>query len=380
MRALLLCLLLCLLLGQLLWAGGAQAQSETALAAEAAADRLEAASLLLDGASSASDQIAALTETVQAYEDGLTALLDGLRRAAIRQRALEGELAARSDEVARLLAVLMTMGRAPAPLLLLHPSGPAGTARSGMILADVTPALQVKVDELRLSLEELDQLQQVQDSAADTLRRGLDGAQQARTALSEAVSNRTDLPQRFTEDEVGTALLIASTETLDAFASGLDGNVSDAQDIPLPDARARMGQIPLPVQGDLLRGFNAADAAGVERPGIIIATRPRALVTAPFAATLRYRGPLLDYGNVMILEPAADVLVVFAGLAEVFGETGQVLPEGTPIGLMGGVAPEVDAILTETAQGSGAQRSETLYIEVRDGQSPVDPATWFAVE
>jgi len=380
MTALRLCLLLC----ATLWTGqaGAQsgAQSDTARAAQAAADRLEAASLLLEAATGSSDQIAVLTETVQAYEDGLTALRDGLRRAAVRQGALNAELASRSDEVAQLLAVLMTMGRAPAPLLLLHPSGPAGTARSGMILADVTPALQVKVDALRLSLEELAQLQDIQDSAAETLRRGLAGAQQARAALSEAVSNRTDLPQRFTEDEVGTALLIASTETLDAFASGLDGNVSDAQDMPLPDARARMGQFALPVQGDLLRGFNMADAAGVERPGIIVATRPRALVTAPFAATLRYRGPLLDYGNVMILEPAADVLVVFAGLAEVFGETGQVLPEGTPIGLMGGQAPEVDAILTETAQGGGAQRSETLYIEVRDGQLPVDPATWFAVE
>ena len=53
----------------------------------------------------------------------------------------------------------------------------------------------------------------------------------------------------------------------------------------------------------MLRGMNEADAAGIKRPGIILATRPGALVNAPTAATIRYVGPLLDYGNVMILEP-----------------------------------------------------------------------------
>ncbi|MEZ5674302.1 MAG: hypothetical protein R3D81_03325 [Thalassovita sp.] len=43
-----------------------------------------------------------------------------------------------------------------------------------------------------------------------------------------------------------------------------------------------------------------SDAAGIARPGVVLATRPRALVTTPTAATIRYLGPLLDYGNVMI--------------------------------------------------------------------------------
>lgn len=364
----------------LLCTGAAQAQDDSAAAALAAAARLEAAAQMLADAGGGRDQIVALTETVRAYEDGLVAMRDGLRRAAIRQRAIEAELAARSDEVARLLGVLQTMGRAPAPLLLLHPSGPAGTARAGMILSDVTPGLQEQVEELRLSLTEIAQLQELQDSAASTLRQGLDGAQTARAALAAAISDRTDLPRRYAEDAVATALLIASTETLGAFASGLTGTVNEELSVVVTDATDRKGTLALPVQGQVLRRFSEADAAGVVRPGLVIAARPRALVTAPVAATLRYRGPLLDYGNVVILEPAAGILMVFAGLAEVFGEAGQVLPEGTPIGLMGGIVPDVDAILTETAQGTGAARSETLYLEVRDGDAPVDPATWFAVE
>ena len=89
---------------------------------------------------------------------------------------------------------------------------------------------------------------------------------------------------------------------------------------------------------------------------------------------------LLDYGNVVILEPAAGVLFVLAGLAETFGEAGEILPKGAPLGLMGGETLPVDAILRETDQGNGAQANETLYLEVREGQGPVNPAIWFAYE
>jgi len=195
--------------------------------------------------------------------------------------------------------------------------------------------------------------------------------------LSRAISERIDLPQRFVDDPVQTALLLSSTETLAAFASGLTDNL-DAGTAPV-DASAQKGSLPLPVQGQLLRRFDAPDAAGIRRPGIIIAARPRALVTAPAAATILFTGPLLDYGNVIILEPAADVLFVIAGLSDVFGTAGQVIPAGTPIGLLGGDAPTANAILTQSEADTGGVASQTLYLEVRDGQTPVNPTDWFAL-
>ncbi len=347
-------------------------------AAVAAADRLAKAAESLNAATSASDRVSALTETVRAYEDGLVAMREGLRRAAIRETVVSAELAAKSDEVGRLLGVLQTMGRAPTPLLMLHPSGPVGTARSGMLIADVTPAIQEEVADLRLQLEEVATLRALQQNAAATLQQGLDGAQAARTALSQAVSERTDLPLRFTEDPIQTALLLASTETLEAFSTGLiDAFITN--DSPV-DAATQKGGLSLPVQGQILRRFDAADAAGIRRPGIIIAARPRALVTAPVAATVLFRGPLLDYGNVIILEPAADVLFVIAGLEEVYGEAGQVIPQGSPIGLLGGDVPNANGKLSQSGSNTGGTATQTLYLEVREGQSPVDPADWFVLD
>lgn len=359
----------------LLWAAPVWAQSpaEDALIA---AQSLAEARTALETASGRSNRVAALTQTVQAYEEGLAALRDGLRRAAIRQRTLETDLEARSDEVARLLGVLQTMGRAPAPILLLHPSGPTGTARSGMMLADVTPALQDKVTALREQLDEVAILRGLQNDALAILEDGIEGAQIARSELSAAIANRTDLPRRFSEDPTQTAILLASSETLQAFASGL----AETQTNSGPDASTVKGAIPLPVEGRVVRMFNEADAAGIVRPGILVATRPRALVSSPVSATIRYAGPLLDYGNVIILEPAADVLWVIAGLEQVFGEAGQVVPDGTPVGLMGGIIADAQGILTQSAQGSAGERTETLYLEVRDRQSAVNPAEWFSIQ
>lgn len=350
---------------------------QAAEAARIAATRLDEATQQLNAADSARDRVAALTETVRAFEDGLEALRDGLRRAALREARLTRELAAREAEISDLLGALQSMGRGASPTAFLHPTGALGTARAGMILSDVAPALNIRAAELRLRLDEVRILRALQESAAATLAKGLEGAQTARSDLSRAIADRQPLPRKFTEDPVRTAILIASTETLEGFASGLSEMARDETEVALPDITAERGRLPLPVAGRLIRRAGEPDAAGVARPGVLLATRPNALITAPAAATIRYLGPLLDYGNVIILEPGPGILMVLAGLDLVYGANGEVVPAGAPLGLMGGTSTNPDAILPQDADGTGSGRPETLYIEIRVDQRPVDPAEWF---
>ncbi|KIC22060.1 murein hydrolase activator EnvC family protein [Leisingera sp. ANG-Vp] len=360
-----------------LLAASLQAAADPAGAAREAAAQLEAASVQLQQADSSRDRVKALTTTVQAFEAGLAAMRDGLRRVARREAQLSAQLAARQEEVSGLLGIIQTIETSPPPVLMVHPSGPLGAARSAMMLAEVTPALQAKAQSLKVDLDEVQSLRLLQQNAAQTLEKGLAGVQAARVQLSTAIADRTTLPKRFTADPVRTAILISSTETLSGFADGLaeiaGGEIAETS-ADISDLR---GSLPLPVEGLVLRGYGERDAAGIARPGLLIAARPRALVTAPTAATIRYRGPLLDLGNVVILEPQPETLFVLSGLAEVFGEAGQVIPEGTPVGLMSGENPKPDAILSLSGEGGGTDRTETLYIEVRMDNSPVDPETWF---
>ena len=360
------------------------AQDAGADAREALRD-LVAASIKLDQSDGARDRVKALTETILAFESGLTATRDGLRRAAVREEQLSRKLEARDSETAAFIGVLQSLGAGQSPTIFLHPQGPTGTARAGMLLSEMTPVLNVHAAQLRQEVEEVQMLRLLQQEVADQLQLGLSEVQSARVALSTAIAERTDLPHQFTEDPVRTAILISSSETLEGFASGLSQVTENETEIDLPPLDDRIGSLQLPVKGLLLRGMNEADAAGIARPGIILATRPGALVHAPTAATIRYVGPLLDYGNIMILEPQTDILFVFAGLNITYGKSGQVITEGTPLGLMGGLkitasADNTNTGLSTVGDGAGNGRLETLYIEVRQQNVPQDPVSWFRTD
>lgn len=356
---------------------GAGAQTTAAEAAAQASADLRAAIEALKTAEGGKDRIAALTATIRGYEEGLASLRAALRGAVVREAELAAGFEARREEIGELLGVMSTMERAPAPLLLLHPSGPLGTARSEMILSAVAPALQAEAESLKGQLREMQNIRSLQEETAAMLQKGLVAVQEARTALAQAIQDRTDLPKRYLDDPEELKTLLDNTATLDAFATGLAQLETDIG-APLSDFTTAKGALPLPVFGRLLRKAGEADAAGIVRPGLLVATRPAALVTTPWAATIRYRGPLLDYGNVMILEPATGYLLVLAGLGTVYGETGDVLAAGAPVGLMGGEEGAVASLEPGAKEGSGVDSTETLYIELRQNGATVDPGPWFA--
>lgn len=360
----------------------APAVAETpGMLARTAMEALEAAQVRLVEADSARDRVAALTETVQAYESALEAVREGLRRVSIRERQIAARLNARDAEIAQLLGALQTVARDDAPTAFLHPAGPVGSVRAGMLLADLTPALAVEADKLRHDLEDLQALRILQVQVSEKLGTALTEVQQARIALNQAIANRTDLPQRFTEDPVRTALLVASSETLDAFSGGLDMIVTEDEGWRPPDLDDLIGDMPLPARGVILRAPEEADAAGIRRPGLLLATRSGALVSSPTAATIRYVGPLLDFGTVMILEPRPETLIVLAGLGLAYGETGQVIAMNEPLGIMGELDAGISASgFSSDGEDGGAGLTETLYIEVRQGNVPVNPLDWFRTE
>ncbi|WP_168193219.1 peptidoglycan DD-metalloendopeptidase family protein [Rhodophyticola sp. CCM32] len=370
------------LIGLLVWPFSAWPDTDPALTAQNAARMLDAAATSLVEADGARDRVEALTETVRAYEEGLLALREGIRRAALREQTILVVFEAERDRLARLLAVLQTIERAPAPLLMLHPSGPLGTARSGMIVSDVSPAIAGEAARLQGQLEEISLMRTLQDNALAQLRDGLNGAQEARAQLSQAIADRRVLPERFELNTDAMLQLMESVDSLDSFAESLREQPAgtDLSGFDLPQFAEARGALPLPVLGRVLHGFNEQDAAGIARPGLVLATQPQAIVTAPWPATVRYAGPLLDYGTVVIIEPDGDYLLVLAGLADVFVRAGEVLPPQGPIGLMGGAPEASESVIITNAQGGGGDLSETLYIELREANVPVDPNVWFITE
>ena len=343
-------------------ANGPQALADRAVIA------FEEAAAALDRAQDqkADVRIAALAQAVRAYEDGLAALRAGQRVAAQRQQAIESVLVARKAELSELLSTLMTIERAPRPATVLHPTGPLAGARAGMLLSELTPGLGRQVASLQAALQELSVMRAVQRGASAKLETGLAGMQEARQRLAKAVSDRGPLPAPVAQDPVAMQRLLQSADTLDSFAAGL-AEVPGASALP---ADALTAPLPWPARGLLLRSFWELDQSGIARPGWLVATAPAALVTAPTAATVRYVGPLLDFGAVVVLEPGAGALIILAGLGGTFVQAGEVVQAGAPLGLM----PEPTS---PQADVNGVSADQTLYIEMRIGAQPVDPGDWF---
>lgn len=324
------------------------------------------------------DQVAALTATIAAHETGLEALRDGLRAAALREATIARQFEAQSETVARLLAAMMAVQRVEGPALLVHPAGPLGTARAGMLIAELAPSMQAEAERIGRLLVELRILRALREDALLTLSTGLASLQEARTELSQAIAERRTPPPPIGEDEARLLALLESAQTLEALAAGLAALPAGAEDTA-PGFEAQQGRLPLPARGTVLRRAGEPDAAGTARPGIVLATEPGALVTAPWDGTLRYRGPLLDYGNVIVFEPGAGYLLLVAGLETVYPHPGEVLAAGAPLGLMPGGA-EAGAEFAQSAAGAGAAsagRSLSLYLELRHRGRPIDPGAWF---
>ena len=296
---------------------------------------------------------------------------------AIETAAIDAHLTRQEDEIGRLLGVLHSIDKDTVYSSLIHPSGPLATARAGMMLSDIVPALQSRVSALQRELEDQNALIAFQTEIRDALKLGLSEVQHARTALARALADRKDLPRRFTEDPSKTEILLTAADSLDAFADGVAIIAADEVPGSLPYIGNRKGALPFPVAGRIIRQFNETDAAGIVRPGLVVATASQAIVTTPTAATIRYRGPLLDYGQVSIIEPQIGVLIIVAGMETVYGNIGEVLPAGSPIGIMGGQSQSFEKIIEQTVIGNGSERPETLYIEVRNDNIPQDPLLWF---
>ncbi len=135
--------------------------------------------------------------------------------------------------------------------------------------------------------------------------------------------------------------------------------------------------MPSPVQGVVVARFGERDPWGRPGHGVTLRAPAYAQVSAPWDATVRYAGPLIDYGNVVVLEPEEGTLVVLAGVASVDRLVGETVLAGERLGDLGGPVSASDEFSLAATTDRDAIRDESLYIELRRAGEPVDPALWF---
>ncbi|WP_373875384.1 murein hydrolase activator EnvC family protein [Methylobacterium trifolii] len=373
---------------------GARAQFEAEIAA-IGGDRTKLDAALLDAGRQA-----------QATEDRMSRLEERLKTMGGSEAAIRRSLDARRGVISEILAALQRMGRRPPPAVLVTPEDVLAVIRTSMLLGAVVPELRGEVDTLAADLGELVRLRSLIAADKQGLQNDLAGwareqqrlaalvaARRARQAeiesglaaertraaeLGNQAKNLKDLVDRM-EAEVGSARRAAdeakaaeqreAKATQERFAAaGFRDPARLAPKVRFVDVR---GDVPRPVSGRLLRGFNQPDGNGGTTRGISFATRPKAGVSSPADGWVSFAGPFRSYGRLLIINAGDGYYLLLAGMDQISVEVGQFVLAGEPVGNMG----EGSA----NPPGTDGDRGDPiLYVEFKKDGGSIDPEPWWA--
>jgi septal ring factor EnvC (AmiA/AmiB activator) len=319
---------------------------------------------------------------------------------------IRGRLDGADAGISNMLAALQRISLNPPPALIVDPSDALGSARSAILIAAILPQLRARADQVVGDLMHMGEIKTAAEQEQGELKanyavleeeqlriatliqarkQGIDAAtaqltaeeQQAADLGAKATSLR-DLVAQLTSKvaAVSAAANAASSAnpqlpsaTPDAIRVALADTSRTAPAIPFASAR---GYLTLPAAGSDVLDYGADDGLGGMAQGISYATRAHAQVVAPADGWVMYKGPYLNYGQIIILNPGQNYTILLAGLDAVSVDLGQFVLEGEPLGSMGS-----RTIARTIATGAGVSQP-TLYIELRKNDQPVDPTGWWA--
>jgi murein hydrolase activator len=359
--------------------------------------------------------VAALIDTTEHIQQNETKISDAeLRLAGLRGRedAIRRSLASRSDVIAEVLASLQRMGRTPPPALLVSPEDILQAIRTSMMLGAVVPEMRAETQALANDLNTLVELRQAVTTEKDQLagenadlqlqkeklaalivarQASLGLAEQALAAeeqrageLARQATSMKDLIAKMETDLVGArqaALDAAKAEAARKLAEANAPQVQKNDIAPFKDpgrlapAMAfadTKGLLPMPAAGTVVRSYGAPDGVGGTEKGVLMATRPGAIVAAPYDGWVAFSGPYRSFGQVLIINAGGGYYMVLAGMKKINVAAGQFVLAGEPVASMGD-----GAVKTAAAMAIGAAQP-ILYVEFRKDGAAIDPGPWWA--
>ena len=227
-----------------------------------------------------------------------------------------------------------------------------------------------QVEATRRALHERQRQLAALHTDADKAKAGLDRAAAARNALVADIDRQRDLNAQLAGELVAAqqklqAALGSGLRVSGSGSSGSNSGSSGSNPEPANPEPATLNPLPLkPFKGDLdwpaagtVRGRFGRGARG---NGIEIDTDVGADVHAIHDGVVAFAGPFAGFGNLVIVEHAAQAFSVYGDLLELTVKKGARVDRGQPVGTAG-------------ATPSGAPG---LYFELRIDGQPADPLQW----
>jgi septal ring factor EnvC (AmiA/AmiB activator) len=325
----------------------------------------------------------------------------------ISELDVRGRLDGSKAEIANVLAALERISLNPPPALIVDPDDALGSARSAMLITAIVPQLRAKAEAVTTDLQTLTDIKTQALAEEATLRANYAVLEEERLRIATLIAARRQgiemrsgelaaeeaeatalaaraatlqeligtLSDRVTSVSTASAAADANVDpdapvlTAEAVATALANTARTEPAIPFGAVR---GYLTLPANGVNVVNYGAGDGFGGISHGISLVTRAEAQVVAPADGWVLYKGPYLNYGQIIILNTGQNYTALLAGLDTISVDIGQFVQMGMPLGTMGS-----RTIGRSVTTNAGADQP-TLYIELRQNNEPVDPTGWWA--
>jgi septal ring factor EnvC (AmiA/AmiB activator) len=321
----------------------------------------------------------------------------------IRELEVRGRLDGADTEIANVLAALQRISLNPPPALIVNPDDALGSARGAMLIAAIVPQLRDRADNVAADLKTLTEIKTAALVEEANLKANHEVLEEEQLRIATLIAARkqgiSHMNDELATEEAEAVALAERASTLRELIGALseraassanntqtaDPNLPqlspEAIEIAFADAARTQPAIPFPLtrgylvqpaNGRMAVAFGANDGRGGIAQGQSILTAAEAQVLAPADGFVLYKGPYLNYGQIVILNTGDGYTALLAGLDSVSAEIGQFLQMGEPLGRMG------SRTIGRTVTTSAGNAQPTLYIELRQNNEPFDPSGWWA--
>ena len=344
---------------------------------------------------------------IQYREESLSKMEAELEELTANLQKAEETFLAEDENLIKTLSALQNLALKPTESLFVQPLSPVEIIRSAMLLRETVPYLEENANNIRKDLESLQakkkqiekqvsritkqklklekeheemkvlvqkksKLRNVVEVKSEKAKKRVQAlasqAQDLRDLLNKLEKERQEKLRR-QEEERRRLTALEEQRRKEALENQKREQVQTADLIKFnPEVISEIGdnfvkakgKLSRPARGSIVTAYGQETAKGVSSKGIIIKTRPKAQVIAPFDGSVLFAGPFRGYGNLIIIEHGKGYTSLLAGLDSIDCDVGQMLLAGEPIGLM----PEED--------------DARLYMELRNKNHPINPISWFA--
>lgn len=329
------------------------------------------------------DLISAAMETQRREEQATSA---ELKLVSLRTRlgTARTDLVQGEDALEDLMASLAVSGRHRPPALLTQPQNANQAIRAAILMGEVAPQVKDKTATLTSEITKLRRLERqvlreqkvlaAADAALALKQAEITQMTAAkRSAFEDVNADAASLRQRaesLGEKANSIRELIAALEAAAPAAPRLKPRLIFADKpptrtasrpaLPRPTVSQPLGVLAVPATGRMVRAWGDSMPGGAKSESVGFATRSGAQVSAPISGTVEFSGPFRSYGQLLILSTSDGYHVLLWGMSSSYVSVGQSVQQGEPV-----------AKMAERASGE-----PELYMEVRRGGKPMDPANW----